>query len=185
MEQDTIPESPIPLLALPANDIVHVIVSANMPTKALLLAVQTDPTPIISILQQLQPEMVCFFLHESAKHLVESDVHPALSHMPKRWDWILTTDTESFPTCHKTLAQELGPLLTTWNVTPGELAIDLTVKVLGGKLARQGDHTWPPPTGSARAKPTERPKPDLPSFAVRSAMDLSPCFAANLDHCCQ
>ena len=97
-----------------------------MPTKALLLAVQNDPTPIISILQQLHPEMVCFFLEESSKHVVESDVHPALSQMPKRWDWILTSDTESFPACHKVLAQGLGPLLTTWNVTPGELAIDLT-----------------------------------------------------------
>ena len=113
-------------MVLLPNDIVLAIVNTNMPTKALLLAVQTDPTPIISILQQLQPEMVCFFLKESSKYVVESDVHPALSHMPKRWDWILTTDTESFPTCHKTLAQELGPLLTTWNVAFGELAIDLT-----------------------------------------------------------
>ena len=100
--------------------------SAYLPTKALLLAVQTDPTPTIAILQRLQPEMVCFFLQESCKHVVESDVHPALSQMPQRWDWILTPDTESFPACHKALAQDLGPLLTTWNVTPGQLAIDLT-----------------------------------------------------------
>jgi hypothetical protein len=70
--------------------------------------------------------MVCFFLQESCKPVVESDVHPALSQMPQRWDWILTPDTESFPTCHKALAQGLGPLLTTWNVAPGELAVDLT-----------------------------------------------------------
>jgi CRISPR-associated protein (TIGR02710 family) len=101
-------------------------VSAYLPTKALLLAVQTDPTPTISILQRLQPEMVCFFLQESCKHVVESDVHPALSQMPQRWDWILTPDTESFSACHKALAQGLGLLLTTWNVAPGELAIDLT-----------------------------------------------------------
>jgi CRISPR-associated protein (TIGR02710 family) len=101
-------------------------VSAHLPTKALLLAIQTDPAPAIAILQQLHPEMVCFFLHESCKHVVESDVHPALSQMPQRWDWILTPDPESFPTCHKALAQALGPLLTTWNVAPGQLAIDLT-----------------------------------------------------------
>jgi CRISPR-associated protein (TIGR02710 family) len=101
-------------------------VSAYLPTKALLLAIQTDPTPTIAILQRLQPEMVCFFLQESCKHVVESDVHPALSQMPQRWDWILTPDTESFSACHKALAQGLGPLLTTWNVSPGELAIDLT-----------------------------------------------------------
>ena len=100
--------------------------SAHLPTKALLLAVQTDPTPTISILQRLHPEMVCFFLQESCKHVVESDVHPALSQMPQRWDWILTPDTESFPACHKALAKDLGPLLTTWNVAPGDLAIDLT-----------------------------------------------------------
>ena len=58
--------------------------------------------------------------------MVESDIHPALSHIPQRWDWILTPDTKSFPACHKVLGQGLGPLLTTWNVTPGELAIDLT-----------------------------------------------------------
>jgi len=101
-------------------------VSAHIPTKALLLAIQTDPAPAIAILQQLHPEMVCFFLQESCKHVVESDVHPALSQMPQRWDWILTPDTGSFPACHKALAQGLGPLLTTWNVAPGELAIDLS-----------------------------------------------------------
>jgi len=101
-------------------------VSAYLPTKALLLAIQTDPTPSISILQRLHPEMVCFFLQESCKHVVESDVHPALAQMPKRWDWILTSDTESFSACHKALAQDLVPLLTTWNVAPGELAIDLS-----------------------------------------------------------
>ena len=100
--------------------------SAYLPTKALLLAIQTDPTPSISILQRLHPEMVCFFLQESCKHVVESDVHPALAQMPKRWDWILTSDTESFSACHKALAQDLVPLLTTWNVAPGELAIDLS-----------------------------------------------------------
>lgn len=100
--------------------------SAHLPTKALLLAVQSDPTPVIGILQQLNPEMVCFFLEESCKHVVESDVHPALVHMPRCWDWILTPDTASFPTCHQALAQGLGPLLTQWNVAPGELAIDLT-----------------------------------------------------------
>ena len=100
--------------------------SAYLPTKALLLAIQTDPTPSISILQRLHPEMVCFFLQESCKHVVESDVHPALAQMPKRWDWILTSNTESFSACHKALAQDLVSLLTTWNVAPGELAIDLS-----------------------------------------------------------
>ncbi len=100
--------------------------SAYRPTKALLLAIQADPTPAIALLQELNPEMVCFFLEESCKHVVESEVHPALSQMPQRWDWILTPDTTSFPTCHKVLVQKLGPLLNQWNIIQGELAIDLT-----------------------------------------------------------
>jgi len=101
-------------------------VSAHTPTKALLLSIQADPAPAIAILQKLTPDMVCFFLHDTHKPIVETQVHPALSQMPKRWDWILTPDPHSFPVCHKALARELGPLLATWNVTPGELAIDLT-----------------------------------------------------------
>ncbi len=100
--------------------------SAHTPTKALLLSIQADPSQAIALLQELTPEMVCFFLAEDHKPIVETQVHPALSQMPKRWDWILTPDPQSFPVCHKTLARELGPLLTTWKVAPGELDIDLT-----------------------------------------------------------
>jgi len=106
-------------------------VSAHISTKALLLAVQADPAPVIAILQHLNPDMVCFFLHESHKTVVESHIHPALSRMPQRWDWILTPYPESFSACHKALAQGLGPLLTTWNVVPGELVIDLTGATAG------------------------------------------------------
>jgi CRISPR-associated protein (TIGR02710 family) len=106
-------------------------VSAHISTKALLLAIQADPAPAIAILQHLNPDMVCFFLHESRKGVVESHIHPALSRMPQRWDWILTPSSESFSACHKALAQGLGPLLTTWNVVPGELVIDLTGATVG------------------------------------------------------
>lgn len=105
--------------------------SAHLSTKALLLAIQVDPAPAIAILQHLNPEMVCFFLHESQKSVVESQIHPALSRMPQRWDWILTPSPENFSACHKVLAQGLGPLLTAWNVVPGELVIDLTGATAG------------------------------------------------------
>ncbi len=102
------------------------MVSAPIPTKALLLAIQDDPAPAIAILQQLNPDMVCFFLHDSHKQVVETRIHPALPRMPQRWDWIFTPSPESFPACHRALAQSLHPLLTTWNVVPGELMIDVT-----------------------------------------------------------
>lgn len=141
--------------------------SAHIPTKALLLAVQTDPAPAIAILKHLLPEMVCFFLQESCKHVVESDVHPALSQIPQRWDWILTPDTESFPACHKALAQGLGPLLTTWNVAPGELALDLTSAspAMAAAMTLVGfpfsTHLWlGPPNSSKDQSADSSPPPD-------------------------
>lgn len=105
--------------------------SAYIPTKALLLAIQPNPAPAIAILQHLNPEMVCFFLHESQKPVVEAQIPLALSRMPQRWDWIITPSPESFSACHKALAQELGSLLSTWNVMPGELVIDMTGATAG------------------------------------------------------
>lgn len=105
--------------------------SAHIPTKALLLAIQSDPTSAIAIVRHLNPDMVCFFLHESHKEVVESQIPSALSRMPQRWDWIFTPSPESFSACQKALTQGLGPLLTTWKVTPGELVIDITNATVG------------------------------------------------------
>ena len=105
--------------------------SAHIPTKALLLAIQADPTSAIAIIRHLNPDMVCFFLHESHKQVVESQIPPSLSRMPQRWDWIVTPSPTSFSACQKALAHGLGPLLTTWNVMPGELVIDITSATVG------------------------------------------------------
>ncbi|MCA9481040.1 MAG: TIGR02710 family CRISPR-associated protein, partial [Nitrospira sp.] len=102
------------------------IVSTIGPTKALLIGMQADPQPAIATLQALTPDMVCFVLHESHKPVAESDIHPALSKMPQRWDWIVLPEPQDFSACHKTLARELPLLLSTWGVLPGELVIDLT-----------------------------------------------------------
>jgi len=102
------------------------IVSAIGPTKALLIGMQADPQPAIATLQQFTPDMVCFVLHESHKSVAETEIHPALSKMPQRWDWIVLPEIQNFAVCHKTLAHQLPPLLSTWGVLPGELVIDLT-----------------------------------------------------------
>ncbi|GJL49478.1 MAG: hypothetical protein NPIRA01_07050 [Nitrospirales bacterium] len=103
------------------------IVSADGPVKALLIAMAQDPAPAVCSLQRLIPERLCFFLPESSKKLVESDVHPQLSTMPQKWDWILTPDPENFAQSHKTLAELLPKLLKSWDVNPGELVIDITM----------------------------------------------------------
>ncbi|GJL67084.1 MAG: hypothetical protein NPIRA05_20550 [Nitrospirales bacterium] len=101
--------------------------SADGPVKALLIAMSQDPAPAVCSLQRFIPERLCFFLPESSTKLVESDVHPQLSTMPQKWDWILTPDPESFAQSHTTLAELLPKLLKSWNVNPGELVIDITM----------------------------------------------------------
>ena len=100
--------------------------SADGPVKALLIAVTQDSAPAIASLQRLTPEMVCFFLPESSKTLVESEVPAQLPQMPQRWDWIISPDPENFAQSHKELAAQFPSLLKTWAVSSGELAIDLT-----------------------------------------------------------
>ena len=100
--------------------------SADSPVPALLLAVANDPAPAIASLQRLTPDMVCFFLPEASKTLVESEVPTQLSKMPQRWDWIISPDPENFAQSHKALAAQFPPLLKIWGVSAGDLAIDLT-----------------------------------------------------------
>jgi len=100
-------------------------VSAESHVKALLLTVAQDPAPAIASLQRFSPEMVCFFLPEDSKPIVESEIPTQLQKMPQRWDWIISPDPQSFADCHNVLAQQLPPLLKTWGVSGGDLTIDL------------------------------------------------------------
>ena len=172
------------------DDIVRCIVSAHTPTKALFLAIRSDPSPAIAILQKLTPEMVCFFLHESHKETVEAQVHPALSEMPKRWDWILTPDPNDLPACHKALAQQLGPLLTTWKVSAGELVMDLSsatpamasamafagfpfsTKVILNPVPSQGGESGEPSTKASSGDLSENPWDEEAPRTRREACEL-------------
>ena len=98
---------------------------ADGPVKALLLAVAQDPAPAMASLQRLTPEKVCFFIPESRKPFVESEVPAQLPKMPERWDWIISPDPENFAQSHKELAAQFPSLLKTWSVSAGELTIDL------------------------------------------------------------
>ena len=75
-------------------------------TKALLLAIGEDPAPAIACINHLSPELLCFFLAESQKETIESLVQPQISKMPQRWDWILTTDPESFAQSHQAITKK-------------------------------------------------------------------------------
>jgi CRISPR-associated protein (TIGR02710 family) len=94
--------------------------------KALLIAFSEDPAAAIYSINRLRPEMLCFFLPETAKPLVESAIQPRIHQMPRRWDWVTTSDSHHFMICYQALAQALPDMLRTWEIQLGELVLDLT-----------------------------------------------------------
>jgi len=100
--------------------------SVEGPVKALLIAVSDDAPAAVYSINRLKPEMLCFFVAESAKSLVETNVQPQIAQMPRRWDWVVTPDAHRFMACYQALSRTLPDLLRTWDVNPGELVVDLT-----------------------------------------------------------
>lgn len=100
--------------------------SAESPVKALLIAVADDAPAAVYTVNRLTPELLCFFVPEPAKALVESAVQPQVAKMPRRWDWLVTPDPARFMACYRTLARGLPDLLRAWEVGGGELVLDLT-----------------------------------------------------------
>ncbi len=100
--------------------------SVEGPVKALLIAVSDDAPAAVFSINRLKPELLCFFVPESAKSLVETSVQPQIAQMPRRWDWVVTPDAHRFMACYQVLSRTLPDLLRTWDVHPGELVVDLT-----------------------------------------------------------
>lgn len=94
--------------------------------KALLLAFSEDPAAAVYAINRLRPESLCFFLPEAAKGLVESTVQPHITQMPRRWDWVTTSDPSHFMVSYQALTRSLPGILRTWDIQPGELVVDLT-----------------------------------------------------------
>ncbi|WP_455242918.1 TIGR02710 family CRISPR-associated CARF protein [Petrachloros mirabilis] len=98
----------------------------DQPVSALVVAMTGDLASAVYSINRLCPESLCFVLPESAKSMVESAVQPKLTQMPRRWDWIVIDDTESFPVCYQTIARSLPVILNTWGVEQGALVVDVT-----------------------------------------------------------
>ncbi len=94
--------------------------------RALLIAVSEDAPAAVYTINRLKPELLCFFVPESAKGLVETSVQPQIAQMPRKWDWVVTPDPHRFMVCYQVLARTLPDLLRTWEVQAGELVMDLT-----------------------------------------------------------
>ena len=98
----------------------------DQPVKALVIALTEHAASAVYSINRLQPDALCFVLPEGAKSLVESEVQPKISHMPRRWDWVILEETGEFVGCYQKLARTLPEMLRTWEVQPGELVVDVT-----------------------------------------------------------
>ena len=107
-------------------------------TKALLIAVTGDAAAAVYSINRLKPELLCFFVPESVKGLIETAVQPHIVQMPRRWDWVVTTDASRLMSSYQALARALPDLLQTWDVKSGELVMDLS----GATPAMTGPSAW-------------------------------------------
>lgn len=98
----------------------------DTPVKALILAFTDAPSLAAYVINRLQPELLCFFVPESAKAQVEEAVQPLVQQMPKRWDWVITPDPADVLACHQVLSRTIHDLFHTWEVQVGEVVVDLT-----------------------------------------------------------
>jgi CRISPR-associated protein (TIGR02710 family) len=98
----------------------------DQPIKALVITFVDDATSAVYAINRLKPEALCFVLPEASKALVESAIQPNIQPMPRKWDWIVLTDTAGFPSVYQSLARSLPDLLQTWEIRPGELVVDLS-----------------------------------------------------------
>lgn len=95
-------------------------------TKALLIAVTDDAPAAVYSINRLKPELLCFFVPEPVKTLIETAVQPHIVQMPRRWDWVVTTDASRLMASYQALARTLPELLQTWDVKSGELVMDVS-----------------------------------------------------------
>ena len=89
------------------------------------------------MINRLQPELLCFFVPESAKVQVEEAVQPQVQQMPKRWDWVVTPDSADVIACHQALSRTIQDLFQAWDVQVGDVVVDLTgaTSAMGAALA--------------------------------------------------
>jgi CRISPR-associated protein (TIGR02710 family) len=109
----------------------------EQPVAALVVALTGALDPAVYSINRLRPDSLCFVLPESAKALVETELQPRLSQMPRRWDWVLLSDPDHFPSCFQTIARSLPGMLRTWEIDPGALVVDMSgaTATMAGALA--------------------------------------------------
>lgn len=98
----------------------------DQPVAALIVALTAALAPAVYTINRLRPDSLCFVLPEAVKTLVETDVQPRISELPRRWDWVVVSDPDHFPSCYQTIARSLPKMLRAWEIDPGALVVDVT-----------------------------------------------------------
>lgn len=98
----------------------------EQPVAALVVALTGSLAPAVYTINRLRPDCLCFVLPEAVKALVETEIQPRIDQMPRRWDWVLLSDAEHFPSCYQTIARSLPGMLRAWEIDPGALVVDVT-----------------------------------------------------------
>ena len=143
--------------------------AAESPVKALLCGFGSDVEAAAHLINRLKPDVLCFFAPVPSKSLVEMEVQPKLAQMPRRWDIIVTPDSQDFLASYHALVRALPTLLQTWEVHRGELVVawaDATPAMVGAlvlagldKISRVVQLVEPPsasPDASSIGTPEER-----------------------------
>lgn len=108
----------------------------EQPVQALVVALTEHVDSAVYVINRLQPDALCFVLPEAAKSLAETDIQAKITPMPRRWDWIVLPDADSFPSCYETIARSLPVMLRKWDIEAGRLVVDLTgaTRAMAGAL---------------------------------------------------
>lgn len=118
--------------------------AAESPVKALLCGIGSDVEAAAHLINRLKPDVLCFFVPASSQPLVEQEVQPKLVQMPRRWDIIVTPDSQEFLASYHALVRGLPTLLQTWEVQRGELVVawaDATPGMVGALVLAGLDKT--------------------------------------------
>lgn len=98
----------------------------DQPVAALVVALTGALAPAVYTINRLRPDSLCFVLPEAVKTLVETDLQSRISELPRRWDWVVVSDPDHFPSCYQTIARSLPKMLRAWEIDPGALVVDVT-----------------------------------------------------------
>ncbi len=93
---------------------------------AILVNVGGATAPAIHTLNEQKPRFICFFVSNTSKPSIQTNILPALQYQPEHYDWIETKAPQSLLECYRVLARKLPDILDKWGVLWNDLAVEYT-----------------------------------------------------------